>query len=83
MQIQWHWNVDKSIRYAVQHYQFEVGPSLVERFPSKVCDHHTWAAGGYVAQLIECQMQFKPRVYISLYTENLHFASEIIFYFTV
>ena len=48
MQIQWRWNVDKSIRDAVHHSQFKVGPSLVERFPSKVCDHLTGAAGGSI-----------------------------------
>ena len=51
MQIQWRWNVDKSIRDAVHRDQFEVGPSLVERFPSKVCDHLTGAAGG---SLVPC-----------------------------
>ena len=44
----WRWNVDESILDTVHHYQFEVGPLLVERFPSKVCDHLTGAAGGSV-----------------------------------
>ena len=52
MQIQWAWNVDESICDTVHHYQFEVGPWLVERFPFKDSDHLTGAAGGSV---VPCQ----------------------------
>ena len=44
----WRWNVSESICDTVHHYQFEVCPSLVERFPSKVGDHLTGAAGGCI-----------------------------------
>ena len=44
--MRWRWNVNESICDMVPHYQFEVGPSLVERFPSNVGDHLTGAAGG-------------------------------------
>ena len=48
MQIQWPLECRWVHMWYGTHYQFKVGSPLVERYPPKVCDHLTGAAGGSV-----------------------------------